>query len=226
MTNVERRSFAITRANTPETRDAGATGGDKLSGYAIVYNSDSYDLGGFIERVAPTALTRSLDAAAAGDLSIQAFWSHDSSQPLGSTRGGKLALASDDTGLSFELATTRFNPMQLDAARDGDLQMSFGFIVRADSWIEREDGVYERTLLDVDLFEVSPVISPAYGETSAALRSLSAWKEARTAVTVDVVAAEEPGTVEQVEEEPKQNVAMQIKRDLLTKAIDRRIAGK
>lgn len=229
MTTVERRSFAITRINAHETRAAGASDGDKLAGYAIVYNSDSYDLGGFIERVAPTALTRSLDAAASGDLSIQAFWSHDSSQPLGSTRGGKLALASDDNGLSFQLDTTRFNPMQLDAARDGDLQMSFGFIVRADSWVEREDGVFIRTLVDVDLFEVSPVVSPAYGETTAALRSLASWKEARSAVAVDMAAADDITAVvevEKVEELPARNLALEIKREAMVKALNRKIGSK
>lgn len=150
--------------------------GDKLIGHAVVYNSDSHDLGGFIERVDPGALTRSLKAAAAGTLNIHGLWSHDSSQPLGSTRGGKLKLASDSEGLAFELDTTRFTPAQLDAARDGDLQMSFGFRVVKDSWTYRDDGVAERTLLDVDLFEVSPVISPAYPDTTAAMRSLEAFK--------------------------------------------------
>lgn len=226
MTTIERRSFAITRTNTAETRDAGATG-DKLAGYAIVYDADSHDLGGFVERVAPTALKRSLDAAAAGDLSIYALWSHDSSQPLGSTRSGKLALASDDTGLSFELATTRFNAMQLDAARDGDLQMSFGFIVRQDSWVQRDDGVYERTLIDVDLFEVSPVISPAYPDTTAGLRSLESWKEARSILTTEPATAEATEALDQViEEQTARNVALEIKRSALMKAMTRRIDSK
>ena len=216
MTNVERRAFAINRTVAPETRDITATSAEKLSGYAIVFDADSHDLGGFVERVAPSALKRSLNLAATGDLSIFALWSHDSSQPLGSTRGGKLALAQDDTGLSFELDTARFTPMQLDAARDGDLQMSFGFVVRQDSWIQREDGVYERTLLDVDLFEVSPVISPAYPDTTAALRSLDAWR----------TQAQSEATTQVTNDEIKQNIAMNIKRDLMIKALDRRIGSK
>jgi HK97 family phage prohead protease len=216
MTQIERRAFAVTRP-TAEARAADGATGDKLAGYAIVFNADSHDLGGFIERVAPTALTRSLDAATAGTLNIHGLWSHDSSQPLGSTRGGKLALSADDTGLSFELDTTRFTPAQLDAARDGDLQMSFGFIVRQDSWVQRDDGVYERTLIDVDLFEVSPVISPAYPDTTAALRSLDAWKvEARAETPAEAVA-------EVAEEEPKENVALKIKRELIKKAIEQHL---
>lgn len=183
---LEYRSFSFAPAAGSETRAADVAG-DKLAGHAIVYNRDSHDLGGFIERVDPGALTRSLDAAAAGGLNIFAFWSHDSSQPLGSTRGGKLKLASDADGLAFELDTTRFTPAQLDAARENELRMSFGFRVVKDSWTYRDDGVAERTLLDVDLFEVSPVVSPAYPDTTAALRSLEAWKASETPWTGETI---------------------------------------
>ncbi|WP_395444046.1 HK97 family phage prohead protease [Caulobacter sp. UC70_42] len=250
---IEYRSFSFTPTVAPEARAAGVAG-DKLAGHAIVYNRDSHDLGGFIERVAPGALARSLDAAAAGELNIHGLWSHDSSQPLGSTRGGKLKLTSDTEGLAFELDTTRFTPAQLDAARDGDLQMSFGFRVVKDSWVRRDDGVAERTLIDVDLFEVSPVISPAYPDTTAALRSLEAFKaeEARCApITLD------PAKIYFDDEKPmgvrddfvdsrftgqsattlltsvtaqnpnvaKENVALNIKRSLMLKAIEQHIRG-
>lgn len=229
MTQIERRAFAVTRTDTTEARAASTTTSDKLAGYAIVFNADSHDLGGFIERVSPTALTRSLDAAKAGTLNIHGLWSHDSSQPLGSTRGGKLALSADDHGLSFELDTTRFTPAQLDAARDGDLQMSFGFVVRQDSWVQRDDGKYERTLIDVDLFEVSPVISPAYPDTTAALRSLETWKgEARTAdayaENFEAFSQAVEEAQERLEEHSKENIALNIKRGLMLKAIEQHIA--
>lgn len=213
---IEYRSFSFTPTVAPESRATGATG-DKLAGHAIVYNRDSHDLGGFIERVAPGALDRSLAAVKAGELNVHGLWSHDSSQPLGSTRGGKLKLESDAEGLAFELDTARFTPAQLDAARDGDLQMSFGFRVVKDSWVRRDDGVAERTLIDVDLFECSPVISPAYPDTTAALRSLEAFK-AEEAPNVEA-------KIEQVEEQPKENVALNIKRALMLKAIEQHIRG-
>jgi hypothetical protein len=59
----------------------------------------------------------------------------------------------------------------------GDVsQMSFGFVTRKQSWDEPSPGesVRIRTLLDVDLMEISVVADPAYPEgTEAALRSLS-----------------------------------------------------
>lgn len=220
---IEYRSFSFTPAAGTETRSADATG-DKLAGHAIVYNRDSHDLGGFVEIVAPGALTRSLKQASAGELNVHALWSHDSSQPLGSTRGGKLALSSDDEGLAFELDTSRFTPAQLDAARDGDLQMSFGFRVVKDSWVRRDDGVAERTLIDVDLFEVSPVISPAYPDTTAALRSLEAWKADEVRSTDLATLYGEVSDSEAIILN-RQSSAIKIKRELTKKALEQHIRG-
>jgi len=167
---LETRNFAISEVRA---KDA-ATG--RASGYAAVFNSDSADLGSFVERIAPGAFSRSLSATTAGTISIYALWAHDKSQPLGATRSGKLNLAEDHRGLAFDLDTTRFTAAQLDALADGDLQMSFGFIVREQDWREDRAGKVTRTIKDLDLTEISFVIDPAYPDTTAALRSLDAWK--------------------------------------------------
>lgn len=158
----------------------------RATGYAAVFNSDSHDLGGFIERIAPGAFTRSLREASEGLVNIHALWSHDSSQPLGSTRSGKLVLREDARGLTFDLDVSRFNAAQRGALEDQDLQMSFGFSVREQVWKDNEDGTVTRTLMDVDLVEVSFVVNPAYPATDAALRSLDKWQaEQRKAEKVD-----------------------------------------
>lgn len=154
--------------------------GRQASGYAAVFNANSHDLGGFVERIAPGAFARSLSEAASGQRSIYALWSHDNSLPLGSTKSGKLTLNEDERGLSFDLDVARFNPMMLSALEDSDLQMSFGFRVREDKWLKIEgdnSDEYERTLIDVELLEISFVTSPAYPDTSAALRSLDSFKQ-------------------------------------------------
>lgn len=158
----------------------------RATGYAAVFNSDSHDLGGFIERIAPGAFTRSLQEASQGLVNIHALWSHDSSQPLGSTRSGKLVLREDERGLTFDLDVSRFNAAQRGALEDQDLQMSFGFRVREQIWKDNDDGTVTRTLIDLDLVEVSFVVNPAYPATDAALRSLDKWQaEQRKAKTVD-----------------------------------------
>lgn len=171
MDKIERRTFNITTELRVDAEQ-------KARGHAAMFNSDSYDLGGFVERIAPGAFTRSLQEASAGKLNIYALWAHDTSQPLGSTRSGKLDLSEDDQGLAFEMITARMTPAQLDTLADGDLQMSFGFSVRDQEWREHDDGTVERTLKDVHLSEISFVINPAYPDTSAALRSMSEWRSA------------------------------------------------
>ena len=152
----------------------------KAHGYAAVFDANSHDLGGFRERIAKGAFSRSLEEVARGEKSIFALWSHDNAMPLGSTKSGKLKLAEDDRGLTFDLDVKRFNPMMLSALEDSDLQMSFGFKVREDKWTRLEGehaDEYERTLIDVDLLEVSFVTTPAYPQTDAAIRSLADFKD-------------------------------------------------
>lgn len=174
---TETRNFALTGIEVRAKNDE-AEG--RATGYAAVFNSDSHDLGGFVERISPGAFRRSLEAAAAGETNIYALWAHRDDSPLGSTGSGKLVLTEDGHGLAFEMDTTRMTPAQLDALRDGDLRMSFGFRVLEQQWREDEAGRVERTLIDVDLFEVSFVISPAYPATEAALRSLENWRNENT----------------------------------------------
>lgn len=170
MKNIEYRSFSI-QIDTNETRAEGEADG-LIRGHAIVFNAPSHDLGGFKEIVAPGALTRTL-----GDgHNIYCLWSHNNQVPLGSTLGGKLTLTVDDRGLAFTLDPKRLTPAQLDAFTDGEMRMSFGFSAVEQLWHHTEEGPSIRTLLDIDLFEVSPVINPAYPDTTAALRSLEASK--------------------------------------------------
>lgn len=188
---METRSFGLTdvrfikaATRAADTQDQ-TPEGDTLRGYASVFNSASEDLGGFVEFIAPGAFKRSLDAVGSGDHSVVALWNHNDDFPLGSTSGGKLTLSEDERGLAFSLDTSRFTPAQLDAARDGDLKMSFGFIVRGDSWVELPDGSFQRTITDLDLREISPVTWPAYKATEAAMRSLEAWKSERSKSVIE-----------------------------------------
>lgn len=182
----ETRHFTLTDV---EIRSAEGGEAARAKGYAAVFDSDSHDLGGFVERIQKGAFARSLSEADNGTWNIYALWAHDVAEPLASTRGGKLILTEDDHGLAFEMDVTRMTPAQLDALKDGDLQMSFGFSVRDQNWKEDEEGKIDRTLIDVDLHEISFVICPAYPETEAALRSLTEWRAANDQIDQPVIAA-------------------------------------
>lgn len=194
MDNLERRYALpelrfVTTAKTDESTEATRAGG-----YAALYNSASYDLGGFTEVLAPGAFTRSIDAIHAGRQNVFLFWQHDTGAILASTRSGTLVLSEDETGLKFDFDTSGLTEQQSKTLARGDLQVSFGFMVREDTKEELPGTIGVRTITDLDLFEVSLVTYPAYGATSVAMRSWEAFKEARNSEAE--IISEEPAPEE------------------------------
>ena len=129
-----------------------------LSGYAAVFNAESEDMG-FTEIIAPGAFARTLKEG--GD--IYALADHDSSRRLARTSNDTLTIREDKKGLAVKinLPTTTLGRDIGEEVRAGLLDsMSFGFIVRKDEWVEDEGKPIMRTLLDVDLIEVSAVSFP------------------------------------------------------------------
>ncbi len=147
-----------------------------IAGYAAVFNKLSDNLGGFREKIAPGAFAKAL-----GRSDARALFNHDSNIVLGRQSSGTLKLHEDDTGLYMEIT-----PPDTQAARDlitlierGDInQQSFGFTVSADQWEDQDKQVATRTLLEIqEIFDVSPVVFPAYPDTSVAMRSLEASRQ-------------------------------------------------
>jgi len=163
------------RVTAPGTLRAIRAEGDKpkLSGYAAVFNKLSEDLGWFREKIAPGAFSRSLRENA----DVRALFNHDANQVLGRSKSSTLSMAEDSEGLKVDIL-----PPDTVAGRDtvtlverGDVsQMSFGFITRKDEW-DYENMI--RTLIDVDLFDVSVVTFPAYPDTSVAKRSVELYRK-------------------------------------------------
>ena len=168
-TNKEIRSGHIKELRVAKTDD----GKNTVTGYAIVYNSPSVDLGGFVEIVAPGALTRTLTE----NPDVLCLRDHDCSLLLGRTLANTLTLTDDNIGLRFECTlpnTTAADDLAESMAR-GDIDAcSFMMSVVNDTWSQDAQGNIIRTLLDIDLSEVSIVSFPAYPDTSAALRSAPA----------------------------------------------------
>lgn len=154
-----------------------ADGKRVLTGYAAVFNSPSCDMGGWYELVAATAFTRTLQE----NPDVLCLYSHDTAAVLGRTTSKTLTLAVDSTGLSFSVVlpdTTTANDLIVLVERGDISGCSFGFVVVSDVWSEDSEGQYVRTLLDVDLFEITVTAAPAYTATSVSLRS--APKEIRS----------------------------------------------
>jgi HK97 family phage prohead protease len=167
----------------------------KIEGYAAVFNQPSEIIsdmfGSFREYVAPGAFTKTLKDGA----DVRALLNHDPNFVLGRSKSGTLRLWEDSRGLGYEATPpdTQWARDLLEVMRRGDIdQSSFGFRTVRDRWgVGKTDGgdeVDERTLLELQLFDVSPVTYPAYPQTTSDVRSLpggltpAEWRELYQAV--------------------------------------------
>lgn len=151
---------------------AGPDGSKSISGYAIVYNSPSQDLGNFTEIVAPGAVTDSLKE----NPDVLCLRDHDPSLLMGRTTAKALTLVEDSKGLRFvcKLPNSTQASDLAESIDRGDLDgVSFGFSVPSggDKWSNDGSGNVVRTLLKIDLAEISPCSFPAYRSTSVSIRS-------------------------------------------------------
>ena len=143
----------------------------KLRGYAIVYNSLSEPLYGdlFRERINRGAFTKSLL-----ENDQVCLWGHDTRYVLGRKSAGTLILREDDKGLYFEVSlpnTTWARDLKESVDRGDIKQMSFGFKVVRENWIDNKETLKEygmpiREVEEITLHEISLVTFPAYTETN------------------------------------------------------------
>ncbi|MGN7359467.1 HK97 family phage prohead protease [Paenibacillus sp. SAF-054] len=172
MDDLIKRFIPAEKIEIRSTGNEGESTTRSVVGYAVKFNRRSQLIWGeFYERVAKGAFARSLK-----ENTIKAFWNHRSDFVLGSTKSGTLRLWEDEEGLAFELdlPNNTWGNDAMESIQRGDVDgVSFGFYVRSDSWqyLPDED-VYERTLLDVNLFEVSPTPFPAYEDSEVNQRSI------------------------------------------------------
>lgn len=143
-----------------------AEGGAMLVGYASVFDSESDAMAdwGFREVVRGGAFAKTIQES-----DVRALINHDSNLLLGRRKAGTLRLAEDDHGLRIEIDppnTTYANDL-LESMSRGDLdQMSFAFRTVKDRWTQEEGQLALRELLEVELYDVSPVTFPAYESTA------------------------------------------------------------
>lgn len=162
--------------------------GRTLVGYAAVFNRwteiDSWFEGHFLERVAPGAFRNTL--AKRGDR-VKVLFDHGFDPSIGNKPLGKPSrMVEDDEGLFTEtpLARTSYNEDLIELLRSGAIDgMSFRFRVTDEDWDDnptRSDhnpnGLKERTITGLDLFEFGPVTFPAYEATSVGVRSADVFR--------------------------------------------------
>ncbi len=149
-----------------------------VEGYALLFDSESQDLGGFIEVIDKRALDGVVERS-----DVFCLLNHTDMRGIlaRSQKGtGSLLLEVDDTGLRYmvEATKTALGDELLEYLRRGDITgSSFAFDVNNDEWDELEDGRMKRTIKEFNLlYDVSPVWNPAYLNTTVAMRSMDELK--------------------------------------------------
>lgn len=170
----EQRDTPIGVSNVEIREGSGRT---RISGYAAVFFREGNDAteyapkpapSGFRtrERIKPGTFARALQE----NQEVVALFDHETHNLLGRTSAGTLELEEDDAGLRYTITTadTTIARDVVENIRAGNLQgSSFAFVARKETWEENEAGEAIRTLEDVDLYDVGPVVNPAYEGTSA-----------------------------------------------------------
>jgi uncharacterized protein len=167
---------------TLEIRATNDEDGKRTISGSIKYNSESKEMRDywgdtFVEEIAEGAFEESLKTR-----DVVGLWSHNTSQVLGNTKSGTLRVENSKIELRFELDipdTTVGNDAWALIQR-GDVDgVSFGMKVTKEKWSseEREEGkLYKRSILNAELYEISPVAFPAYPSNEVSVRSLDDYR--------------------------------------------------
>lgn len=152
----------------------------KVSGYVNKTEKLSNILGAskrFVEKIAKGAFSRAIQTS---KRDIDFLDGHDASKILASTKNQSLILREDDEGLFMEatITPTSWGKDTYTLIESGIYQnMSFGFRTIKDSWKKIESNLYERTIDELELFEVSVVKNPAYSQSSISARGIDVIQE-------------------------------------------------
>lgn len=145
--------------------------GKTLSGYAILFNSESRTIYEHGRSFKETIKRGAFDINPTKDHDVKLYFNHDTQMPLARQRNGSLRLFEDEKGIRFEADlpdTTLANDIR-ELMNKGTLsgEMSFGFSVRKDRW----EGTDKRQIEEGKLYEISVVTDASYPQTSSQLRS-------------------------------------------------------
>jgi HK97 family phage prohead protease len=181
---LERRSLLV--EDVPDAElvvETRSNGREAIRGLAVPYNRLSVDLGGFRERILPGAFDKILNRQR-GKREIVSYFNHDPNWLLGRESAGTLEITSDERGIFYivEPPDTSAGRDVLALVRSRNLRgSSFAFTVSqrgGERFTTDENGKAIREVVEASgLYEMGPVVTPAYSSTSVAvaMRSYEAW---------------------------------------------------
>ena len=162
----KRKAYMATQFQTREEQESGDL---VLSGYFIKFDEETELWPGYFEVIKREGVEKAIE-----DADIRALFNHDHSLVLGRTGNDTVRLGVDDVGLFGDIIINKDDPQAVGAyarVQRGDvIGCSFGFFPIKINTEERDDGSYLDTILDLEIFEVSPCTFPAYPQTEIAAR--------------------------------------------------------
>lgn len=176
---LERRDWEFSGEDDGLVVESRADGRAVIKGLAIAYNRLSVDLGGFRERILPGAFDGVLNRQR-GRTDLVSYYNHNPDILLGRESSGTLKVWTDERGVWFEVIppASRADILELVARRDvRGASFTFSIDKGGEGFTTDENGRAIREIRAATLYELGPVVQPAYPATSVAvaMRSLSAW---------------------------------------------------
>jgi hypothetical protein len=148
----------VERRFTPgqvEVRASAKQDSRTVGGYALKFNKQSRNLGGFVEQIAPNSLNKSRGD---GWPEVMARYNHDDNMLLGTTSARTLRLTLDEVGLVYEVDIPNARADVFELVQRGDVtKSSFAFMVppEGDSWELNDLDIPLRTLNAIKLVDVA-----------------------------------------------------------------------
>jgi HK97 family phage prohead protease len=175
---LERRDIAF-ESDDEIVVEERADGRAVIKGYAVVYNRLSVDLGGFRERILPGAFDGVLNRQR-GRADLVSYYNHNPDILLGRESSGTLKVWSDEKGVGFEVTppASRADIMELVQRRDvKGASFTFSVDKGGETFTTDENGRAIREVRAATIYELGPVVQPAYPSTSVsvAMRSYQMW---------------------------------------------------
>lgn len=183
MNDTERRSIPSELSKIEIEKRAGGLA--SIRGYAAVYYDGTpeteFRMGKVVERIMPGTFSRAMKESS----DVVCLFNHDENKLLGRRSAKTLRLADDERGFRYSVDTpnTSYGRDLVEMISRGDVSgssFSFGINGTAGENWRSEGDVMIRELRDVNLFDVAPVVNPAYKATTLSLRSLKSWAESRS----------------------------------------------
>jgi len=163
--NRETRSFPFeVRADDPGVPK-------RLEGRAVVFDTETIVADMFREVIRPGAFTKTLN-----EFNQVMLWNHNTDKPLARKSAGTLRLNQTESGVdvSADMPDSTWGNDAYTAVKRGDVNgMSFAMDVLQQRWNRSKEGELPlREILEVRMYEVSPVTFPQYETTTVEARAI------------------------------------------------------